>query len=483
MSGKDDLRAARARGSEQAPVTSYSWPKLGEAALYGPAGDLVRAIAPHTEADPVALLIQQLVAHGSATGRGPYFQVEGDRHHMNLYAVLVGATSQGRKGTSKGRIRQVYNEVDSTLTNGREVSGLSSGEGLIWAVRDPIYRGEELDDAGVHDKRLMVAETEFASPLRVLRREGNTLSPVIRNAWDTGMLRSLVKNSPAVATDAHISIIGHITKEELLRHLDATEMANGFANRFLWVCVKRSQYLPEGGDLDLISHNSLISRLKESLEFAKRTGRITFTEDARLLWHQKYRALADGCPGLLGAIISRAPPQVLRLACIYALLDGSAVIERKHLEAGLALWSYCEDSARYIFGDRLGYPLADSIFQALHSQPNGLTRSQISDLLGRHVKSAEIESALRFLAERSLASFEPEETEGRTAHRWKAGPAKKANDAKKATSNGVPKESGASGDSVCHGHPAAHDGSGEGDHSVRDADGTDTNSGREVFEV
>ena len=73
---------------------------------------------------------------------------------------------------------------------------------------------------------------------------------VVRQAWDTGTLRTLTRNNPLTATDAHISIIGHITAEELRRHLTSTEAANGFANRFLWLPVRRSKQLPDGGNLD-----------------------------------------------------------------------------------------------------------------------------------------------------------------------------------------------------------------------------------------
>ena len=63
------------------------------------------------------------------------------------------------------------------------MSGLSSGEGLIWAVRDPGENGDGQSDSGVADKRRIVLDGEFASTLKVLGRQGNTLSPVIRNAW------------------------------------------------------------------------------------------------------------------------------------------------------------------------------------------------------------------------------------------------------------------------------------------------------------
>jgi hypothetical protein len=197
-------------GREEAPAAapaqlSENWPEpLAEAAYHGLAGRVVRAIAPHTEADPAAILIQYLVAFGSVVGRGPYYAVEGDRHGPNLYAVIVGATAKGRKGTSWGRVREIFQRVDDPWASKRVLSGLSSGEGLIWAVRDP----SDDDDPGVADKRLLVIEAEYASVLRVLDREGNRLSPVIRDAWDTGDLRTLTKTSPASATGAHISIIG-----------------------------------------------------------------------------------------------------------------------------------------------------------------------------------------------------------------------------------------------------------------------------------
>src|SRR5207247_3820982 len=104
-------------------------------------------------------------------------------------------------------------------------------------------------DQGVTDKRLLTYEPEFASTLKVAGRDGNTLSARIRLAFDLGDIGTLTKNSPIKATNAHISLIGHVTKDELLRYLDSTEMANGFANRILWICVQRSKLLPEGGQI------------------------------------------------------------------------------------------------------------------------------------------------------------------------------------------------------------------------------------------
>ena len=67
------------------------WPEApGPEAYTGLVGDIVAAIAPHTEADPVAVLAQALVAAGAVVGRGAHFAVEATPHHPNEYVLLVG---------------------------------------------------------------------------------------------------------------------------------------------------------------------------------------------------------------------------------------------------------------------------------------------------------------------------------------------------------------------------------------------------------
>ena len=108
------------------------WPdSLEPEAYHGLVGDIVRTIAPHTEADPAALLIQLLVGLGNVVGRSPYFSVEADRHGANLFAVIVGETSKARKGTSLGYVKRLLRDVDPTWVDSRLMDGLSSGEGLI----------------------------------------------------------------------------------------------------------------------------------------------------------------------------------------------------------------------------------------------------------------------------------------------------------------------------------------------------------------
>jgi hypothetical protein len=395
-------------------MKSTSWPEpLLEEAYYGLAGEVVRTIEPHSEGDPAALLLQLLVVFGNVIGKGPHFRVEADRHALNLFAVLVGETSKSRKGSSWGHVRALVSKMDPAWGQSCIQTGLSSGEGLIYAVRDPTENA-----SGPPDTRLLITETEFASPLRMTTRDGNTLSPVVRQAWDGTTLQIMSRQSPFVATGAHISIVGHITRSELIRELKRADGASGFGNRFLWACVRRSKELPEGGCVPESDLERLANSLKQALEHSRSVEQLRRNEEARALWHLIYKELSDGKQGLFGAIVSRGEAQVMRMACLYALLDRSAEVRPEHLKAAMAVWKYCEDSARYIFGGALGDPLADALLSKLEAAPDGLTRTELSAVCGHNRTAAAINQALGVLAENGLATAKIVQTDGRPAQRW-----------------------------------------------------------------
>lgn len=403
-------------------IPTVPWPVLGEAARHGLAGDLLNAIEPHTEADDAALLANLLVAFGNAVGRGAHIRVGADRHHLNLFAAVVGESSKARKGMSWGHVRELLHATDAPWAEDRVEGGLSSGEGLIQGVRDPVVGEKDGQpvtlDVGVEDKRLLLLEGEFGKVLKVMTREGNILSAVIRSAWDGDKLQTLTKQSPLKATGAHVSILGHITATELRRLLSDNDTENGFANRFLFCMVRRSKSLPFGGDWHQVNVTPLVKRLAESLQFGKEVGELRWGTTARGRWSEVYEDLSEGRPGLFGAATSRAEAQTLRLAALYAVLDGCSTIELEHLEAGLAVWRYCEGSARYIFGDDMGDPVANKIVDALKEAPDGLTRTDLMHLFGRHKSADRIGQALNSLEGLGRVRRQKVETRGRPAERW-----------------------------------------------------------------
>lgn len=399
-----------------------------EQALHGLAGEVVKVTGPTTEADPMAVLAQFLVTFGNCIGRRPRFRLGALAFHSNENLLVVGDTSRSRKGTSFDVVRDLFVGVDGAWLD-RITGGLSSGEGLIWAVKEG-RNGE------VGDERLLCLATEFAAVLVTMQRQGNTLSTVLRDAWDGRPLRIMTKNAPASAPASHISVIAHITLEELRKHLDRTEMASGFANRFLFIAAKRSKVLPVPREPDQGQLGKLKDRLRSAIDWARDCGELSWTPGAVGMWARLYKGeLSTERPGLVGHILARAEAHVLRLATIYSLLDCSCRIQEHHLKAALAVWRYAEASARAIFGNAIGDPVADVILRALREAGDkGMTRTEISDALGRHSQSWLIVRALETLLQHGLIAGErwPTGRAGRPMEVWRAlggeevlGPAKK----------------------------------------------------------
>ena len=412
----DESAASDAEGSGLIPAPA-GWPgPLAPAAYHGVFGAIIEKLAPGTEADPIAILAQLLVACGSAIGHGPHFQVEATRQHVNEFLLLVGDTAKSRKGLSLDHVTHLMAAADPDFQR-RQVTGLSSGEGIVFAVRDA-----QDGDPGAADKRLLILEPEFASVLRAASREISTLSPTLRNSWDSRPLQLLTRTAPLRASDTHISIIGHITVEELRRHATSIEIANGFLNRYLIICCRRVRLLPEGGNPNPFKGSGLPRYLSSAIQHARSVGPVRFDQHARTLWRDSYPQLTQPADGLPGHLTARAEAHTIRLALIYALIDGQTQIYEQHLQAALALWDYAERSAAWTLGHSTGDPIAEQIHTALLRSPAGLTRTQIRDLCQRNLPSQRVDQALSNLAAAGRATRQRTLTGGRPAELWTAAP-------------------------------------------------------------
>lgn len=415
------------------PQSSLTFPQpLGADAYCGLAGDIVRAIAPHTEADPAALFASLLVMFGNMIGRGPCFMAGDVAHATNLFVTIVGETSTGRKGTSAEGPRRLLVAADESWRSCIQ-SGLVSGEGLIHHVRDArtvrrkAKKGEQPDsdgkvedlvDAGVQDKRLLLLCSEFAQVLSVVERKDNTLSAVMRDAWDRGDVQTLAKNSPERATGALVSVLAHITPEELRARLSSTEIANGFANRFMYIASRRSKLLPRGGSIPPEVVYELAPRLSEACEHARQVSETSMTEPAWALWDDRYESLTTAPIGLVGAVTGRAAPVVRRLALVYALMDQQSNVDEEHLRGAMEMWRYVDESAKWVFGDRLGEQRADRCLELLRDAGQGMTRTDLREALGHRVVAEQITDALALLERAGLACRVVVPTGGRPADRW-----------------------------------------------------------------
>ena len=407
------------------------WPSPPTIALrHGILGELLERLAPATEADPVALLATFLVAFGNAAGRGPHAMVSGaTRHGTNLFVGIVGRSGKGRKGSGLDLALRPLRDADAGWVEDRIVSGLSSGEGVVHAVRDavtrsePIREGKEIVDyglvvvdPGVEDKRLLVVESELGAALRQCRREQSILSPMLRQAWDGSKLKTLSKNSPETATDPHVSIIGHIVVEELRKLMSDADIYGGLANRFLWILSRRSRLLPDGGELEDLG--SVTTKITDLLTRAKATGRMKRTPAAAALWAHEYARLTSVPEtGIVGAALGRGEAITLRISLIMALLAGRREIGEQDLRAAIDLWEYAATSARLIFGSHADTPLETRILAVIRAQA-GIGRSAIARALGGKTPARELVAALGRLRDAGTVIPTTTRTGGRPAETW-----------------------------------------------------------------
>ena len=428
MNRLDNLNGSATLGATST-IELPDWPQLRREALYGFPGEVVAAATAESEADPAAVLATFMTAVGVALGRRPWIKVSDDDHHSRLFCVIVGQSARGRKGTSEGPIRRIFKVAESTLGPLAWKPGpMSSGEGLINNIRDST--GE--DDPGVPDKRLLIVESEFAASLRAMRREGNTLSATLRTGWDGKDLEPLTKTQPIKATGPHIGIVGHITEAELKTQLGHVEIFNGFANRLLWWCVRRQRFLPLARGLSDADAQRLGNLLSDQLTAAQGIERMEFSPEARRAYEAAYESLTCDHGGLYGVVTSRAEVQVIRVAMIYASLDGSDTIELPHLEAALAVWDYCDASAKRLFGNISIDSLDGRLCQILKNGPKSTT--ELHNLLGNHTNAGALHAALANLEGQGRIESMGQPTGGRSRKVWRmrdgfhvANEAKKAN--------------------------------------------------------
>ena len=393
--------------------TSFS-PNLDSAALYGPLRDFIKDVEPETEADVASILVQSLVAIGNYIGP-QFYRYAGDQQRGKLFVVIVGNSAKARKGTSWNLVSSLMREVDLTYSQKRIISGLGSGEAIIGKLRP---NQEQLAN---DDPRLLISGGEFSQILSVMKREGSTLSAVVRNAWDNHPLENHTKVESISIPNHHISIISHITRDELTRQMNGQELYNGFANRFLFFWSQRSKSLPFPKEVSpdvFAKHGYLIRDRVNRLKSDKAEG-FGLSPSATSKWSEVYNFLSRDRYGLLGAVLSRAEAQVLRMALVYAVLDESRWIDLPHLEAALALWDYAEQSAEVIFNKESDKGSNEAKIRRLLSLSNRVSRTDVSGYLNNNCTSNEIDRVRDFLLkEGTILVSQEKNNKGRPREIW-----------------------------------------------------------------
>lgn len=403
---RGQLSPALPRGEEPEDLTpeaprARERPRLSDKAFHGPLGEIVRAVEPSTEADPCAILVHLLAGVGMLAGRTRWRFAGGMEHHGRLFVCVVGDTATARKGTSWQVARRVLEKVSESFGE-NVLSGIGSGEGLIDAVRDAVTEQvlsrksnsyEAVERPGVLDKRLLLVQQEFGRVLAIAERKGDTLSTIMREAWDGGTLVVRTRTNPICATNPHVACVAHITADELRLRLATVDLFDGFANRFSFHLVGRDKHLPFGAPLEVPSEP--VEAIRRAIFEPSYEGAFEIEGEARDLWDAAYAEFGKPIAGPVGAALGRRDAIALRIALIYAICDDADGIRLPHLEAALALVEHAEASARALFGESTGDRVADRLRAALRAAgAGGLSRSQLSAELGRNTPKDALDAAL-----------------------------------------------------------------------------------------
>lgn len=382
--------------------------------------DFVQASTRDSEATPAGVCMGLLQFICANAGRSLFFNYGNIPQHPILFALHVARSAKG-KGVSLGSVKAIEREIRTnypTLLGQTHSGGLSTREGLAYAISDPSFDDDGNQTSGTDDKRLWVVESEFSNVLQQSKREGNTLSACIRDLFDGVSIAPLTKTNRVSASDPCVSILGQITPNELIKLLDDTGVRNGFINRFLIFYSESTKTvaLPEpwhDEELKSFAHRvaSVISWSKGlyPMKEACKSRRMQFSSEAKRVYERAYPRLKNPClDDFLLSVLSRVPAHTVRLSMAFAICDMSEVIEVKHLKAALH-WvkAFC-DSANFIFQSKadeekaeITNAQADKILSFLREFGEATKTDISAKCFKRNLSKTKIDEALTFLLDQT----------------------------------------------------------------------------------
>ena len=389
-------------------------------ALWLPKGllGLVEHYRPISDAPFSSLVLASLCVFGALAGPKPTLRWRGDQR-ASVWGVLVGDSRWARKGQTIRVVRRAFSQVDA-LTFDIRKSGIASPEKFIALLNEA--KSNTLGS-------LLIEEQELRSVITIASREGNNFSSILRQAWDGDDVstHSMARGSIS-ASGYHAAFLAGVSPPDLDR-LPADDLANGWANRFLWFWSDG----PRGdGAFDPVADDSLDPSLRdylrECINRARALGssslliapRYTMSLDAPALARlEALFASLDVRPiGTIGILRQRMPDHVIRVALLSALLDQRSVVSLDDVTFGEAMAGYGVASMRAFFGARVDDEVGRYILDLLHQAPDGwLNTSTLSRLT--HKEGSRVNTALRSLQGTGLVVREVRKTGGRPSIGYK----------------------------------------------------------------
>ncbi len=411
-------RATLERAMRQPKKAKEKPMPMREEAFHGLAGKIVKLLEPSLEASREAILANVLGCTAVLFQHEAYFKVTADVHYPDDYYLTIGNSAVSRKGTTTNAVLEVLERSQAGFKE-HILRGLSTGQGLITALSKKKPEGEDENEEAVSEPiapAVLIEISEFAELLAVMRREENTLSAVLRDAWDGKPLAVLTRNQPLRVKNSSLATIAHITRNELLSKLTSTDRANGFANRYIFIWMERAKLLPRGS-MEHINFNEVVTELHTAIKTSRGAGELRRDEETEELWAEEYKRLSTRGDSMIDALLSRAEAHVMRLSLLYALLEGSKEIRKEHLKAALAVWDYSEASVHYVFENAVDSE-EQKIRQKLEQKGPLTTFEILVQVFNSHKSTKEVAEKMEALEQRRIVRCCQKEFKTKAVPAW-----------------------------------------------------------------
>ena len=383
-----------------------------EVAFEGLAGEAVDALSSLTTASRVGLLASILtVAGASLAVTTSYYGIQPSA----FMTALVGESGRGKKGTAMNAAWTALTADDAFGAQPElEIKGLGSGEGLVGHAVRALAGGERV-------ARMLLMQDELGDALVVKGREGNTLGSYLRQGFDRVGLASITKGTSLVVAreQYQLGLLGGITPEELKELLGKTsDIANGFANRILWVPVQgRDDATVTGQRLTVLPH-PLATGFAAAQSYITGVRHQPFeVDDAAAELLSDYYAFLSTIKGTPGVLTRRNTTIAARIALVHTVLDRARSITVDRVARAIALTEYSRSGLQWIFGASVaGSPDAERLLRVLLTAGRGMKRSDLATAAWRtHWNADRVDKALDQLQANNLVETSRLETPGRPA--------------------------------------------------------------------
>jgi putative DNA primase/helicase len=332
-------------------------PTLSPQVRHGPIGDYLDLIEGATEAHPAAVGALLLAHLGVWIGHRFTVHLQRHVHAPVIWVAVLGPSSIGAKGSADDDAGRLLGSVSPGFYRQHTLTGVGSGENLVRAVRDV-----DRDDKGPPpEKDRLIADAELSALFKAASKDGSNLSEYLRKSYDSKLLRhssNTAGETVASAGSYMVAVAGSITPADLARVITATDISNGWLNRFCLVWSEATASLPRGGRIFHTETEAIAVRIVKAVDGVRQSGvevngvRILQPDESFWsLWDPAYDHLRfpEGT-GPETDLVLRFIPFAARISLVYALLDGKTVVGGEHLGAAFGWLDYFRSSVHRVFG-------------------------------------------------------------------------------------------------------------------------------------